>query len=100
MSNTSTYFKLNGRPSVIKHLFLEYKFLNMTTMKNLHFLKQLFLLHYTLANLNFCKLLKPFFPVPNSLVNTWFNKALIYFLLHNSSILYVNPFALLPNDKA
>ena len=37
MNNASSYFKLNGRPSVIKHLFLEFKFLNMTTMKNLHF---------------------------------------------------------------
>ena len=49
MNNTSTYFKLNGRPSVIKYLFLEYKFLNLTTMENLHFLKQFFLLQYNLT---------------------------------------------------
>ena len=49
MNNTSIYFKLNGRPSVIKHLFLEYKFLNLTTMKNLHFSKQFFLLQYILT---------------------------------------------------
>ena len=49
MNNTSTYFKLNGRPSVIKHLFLEYKFLNLTTMEILHFLKQFFLLQYILT---------------------------------------------------
>ena len=37
MNNASSNFKWNGRPSVIKHLFLAFKFLNMTTIKNLLF---------------------------------------------------------------
>ena len=37
MINASSYFILNGRPSVIKYLFLEFKLFSMTTMKNLHF---------------------------------------------------------------
>ena len=42
MNNASSYFTLNWRPSVIKHLFLAFKFLNMTTIKNLLFWNSFF----------------------------------------------------------
>ena len=50
------------------------------------FLKEFFLQQYTPTNLSFYCLLKPFFRVHNSLINTWLKKAFIYCHRDNSSI--------------
>ena len=72
MSNASSYFKLNGRPSIIHRSWI--LILEHDSDEEFEFLKQFFLQQYTPANLNFCCLFKPFFMVPNSLVNTWLKK--------------------------
>ena len=72
------------------HQWFMVKFWNMTAIKYLEFSLQ----QYTLANLNFCWLLKLFFTVPNSLVNTWLKEAFIYYHHDNSSIHCVKPFVL------
>ena len=58
------------------------------------FLKQFFPQQYTPANLNFCWLLKPFFKVPNALINTWLKKAFAYCPCDNSTIPCLKTFLL------
>ena len=82
----------------IKHLFLEFEFFHMTTIKNLHFWNSFSYCSILLLTWTFSSFWNHSL-VSNSLVATWLKKVFIYCHRDRSSIPQVKPFVLLPNDK-